>query len=70
MKRRRVGGVADCLNNLTIETAGIEEEEAENLQEVLEMETVVEGGNVVKGEEGGEGNQTTMGDLEFLTQDA
>ena len=40
------GGLGSCLNNLTIETAVMEEEAAENLQEGLEMETEEEGGNV------------------------
>ena len=29
--------MADCLNNLTIETAGTEEEAAEQLEDALEM---------------------------------
>ena len=32
------GGVTDCLNNLTIETAGTEEESEEGLAAALEME--------------------------------
>ena len=46
-------GVAAMVGNLSIDTAGTEEEAAENLQEALEMETEKEGGNVAEGVEGG-----------------
>ena len=46
-------------NNLTIETAGTEEEAAEQLEAVLGME--VEG--TVEGEEGGDGTQRELGAL-------
>ena len=51
-----------AINNLTIETAGMEEEAAV----VLEMEVEETG----EGEEEGEGTQRALGTLEFLTQDA
>ena len=58
------------VGNLSIDTAGTEEEAAENLQEALEMETEEEVGNFAEGVEGGEGTQGSLGALEFLTQDA
>ena len=54
--------------NLTIETAGMEEEEDEGLAEALEME--VEGERGSEGEEGGGGTQRALEALEFLTQEA
>ena len=62
--------VVTDLKNLTIETAGREEDPAENMQEALEMEIEVEGVNVVEGEEEGGGTIRALGDLELLTQDA
>ena len=55
-----------ALNNLTIETAETEKEVAEQLTAALEMEVEDTG----EGEEGGDGTQRSMGDLDFLTQDA
>ena len=58
--------VADCLNNIIIETTEIEEEAAERLENVMVMEVEDTG----EGEEGGEGTKRTLGTLEFLTKDA
>ena len=55
--------VVTDLNNLTIETAGREEEPAENMLEALEVEIEVEGVNVVYGEEEGGGTLRALGDL-------
>ena len=57
------------INHLIIDTEGTKEEAVENLKEALEMEIKLGGGNVTKGEEGGDGNLRSQGDLEFLTQD-
>ena len=59
------GGVLTKINNLTIETAGMEEEAAEKLTAALEMEIEEDRGS--EGEEGGEGTQRALGALEFLT---
>ena len=59
-------GLAACLNKLTIETAGTEEEAAEKLEDALEMEIE----ETCEGEEGGDGTQREMGDLDFLTRDS
>ena len=59
------------LDNLSIETAVTEEEEAEGLEAALatqEMEVVGDGGS--EGEEGGVGTLRAQEVLEFLTQDA
>ena len=62
------GVVARLPNNLTIKTAGTEEEAAEHLEAALGMEVEENGG---KGdEEGGDGTQRELGALEFLTQGA
>ena len=50
---------------ITVETEGTEEEAAEILEEVLEMEVKEEG----KGEEGGECTIRAMGAQDFLTQE-
>ena len=42
------GGVAAVMDNLTIETAGTEEEAAENIQMELNMEIEEAGGDVVE----------------------
>ena len=55
------------LNNLTIETAGTEEEATEGLEVALGMEVEEVGGS--EGKEGGDGNPRALGSLEFLTQD-
>ena len=60
------GGMAACLNNLTINTVGTEEEAAEQLEAVLDMEMEEFG----EGEEGGDGIQGALGALDLLTQDA
>ena len=60
------GGIEATLNNLKIETAGMEEEAEEQLDVVLEME-VEETGEV---EEEGDGTLRALGAIEFLTQDA
>ena len=61
-----VGGFADTLNNLTIETVRMEEEVVEQLTAVLEMELEEEG----EGEEESDGDLMELVALEFLTQDA
>ena len=60
--------VVACLNNLTIETAGTEEEAEEGTEVALEM--VVEGDRGSEGEEGGGGTQRALEALELLTQEA
>ena len=55
-------------NNLTIETAGSEEEAEEGMAVALEMEAEVDRGS--EGEEGGGGNQRALEALEFLNQEA
>ena len=55
------------MNNLTIETAGTEEEAAEGLEAALEMEVEERGS---EGEEGGGGTQRALEALELLTQEA
>ena len=62
-----------CLNNLSLETEGTEEEAAEGLEAALGISTQemeVEGNGGSKGEEGGGGTQRALEALEFLTQDA
>ena len=59
--------MGQAITNLSIETAGTEEEAAELLEAALGVEVGVEG--EVEGEEGGVGNPRAMGALEFLTQD-
>ena len=56
------------INNLRIDMAKTEEDAAERLEAVLEMEFSVDGEG--EGEEGGVGTQMTLVALEFLTQDA
>ena len=58
----------DGINNLTIETAVMEEEAAEQLTAALDME--VEEDRDSEGKEGGDGTQRELGAPEFLTQDA
>ena len=55
------------INNITIDTEGMEEEAAEQLTAALEME--VEEDRDSEGEEGGDGTQRALGAPEFLTQD-
>ena len=64
-------GIADTLNNLSIETGGLEEEAAEGLEAALGMEVDGGGKNDRGGEGEGEGDGTirALGYLEFLTQD-
>ena len=62
------GVIEAALNNLTIETAGTEEEAAEGLVASLEMDVEEDTGS--EGEEGGGFTQRALGALEFLTQDA
>ena len=64
----RVGGVAGLLNNLTIYTAGTEEEAAVLLKEALGMDIKETGEG--EGDEGGEGSSRALGSIDFLTQDA
>ena len=52
------------INHLIIDTEGTKEEAVENLKEALDMEIKLGGGNVTKGEEGGDGNLRSQGDLE------
>ena len=56
------------INNLSIETAGTEEEAAEGLAAALELE--VENDRGSEGEEEGGGTQRALGALKFLTQEA
>ena len=58
------------MGNLSIETAGTEEEAAERLKDALAME--IEEVGEINGEvyKRGEGTQRTLGDLDLLTQDA
>ena len=58
------------INNITIETAGTEEEVGEELTVALEMEMEVEEEEGSEGEEWGGGTQRALEALEFLTQDA
>ena len=53
------GGVEACLHTLTIETAGTDEEAAEQLEEALDMEAEETG----EGEEGGDGTRRALGFL-------
>ena len=55
------------LDNLRIETAGMQEEAEEGLEAALGME--VEAERESEGEEGGGGNQRALVSLEFLTQE-
>ena len=66
MEEEECRGVARLLNILTIETAGAEEEAAEQLEAALGIEVE----ETDEGKEEGEGTQTALGALEFLTQDA
>ena len=62
------GGVAAEMGNLSIETAGTEEEAAAGLAAALGME--IEEERVSEGKEGGDGTRWALEALEFLTQDA
>ena len=62
------GGVLAEINNLSIETAGTEEEVSEGLAAVLEMEITEDRGS--EGEEEGGGTQRALEAFEFLTQEA
>ena len=53
--------MARLLNNLTIETAGTEEDAAEDLEAALWMEVKEYGRS--KGKEGGDGNPRSLGAL-------
>ena len=55
-------------NNLTIETAGTEEEAYEGMSAALGMEVEADRGSEV--EDGGGGTQRALEALEFLTQEA
>ena len=57
--------MATRINNLTMVTAGTEEEAAEGLSDPLEMEVEEDKGS--KGDDEGRGTQRALGDLEFLT---
>ena len=61
------GDVLAVINNLTIETAGTEEEAAEQMMSALEMEMEEDRGIEVK--EVGDETQRALGALELLTQD-
>ena len=58
------------MGNLSIETAGTEEEAAERLEAALGMEINKDGEGECEGEKWGEATQRTLGDLYLLTQDA
>ena len=60
--------MAGLIGNLTIETAGTEEEAEEGLAAALDME--VEGDRDSEGDEGGGGTKRSLEALEFLTQKA
>ena len=62
------GRMMTRLTNLSIETAGTEEEAAEGLAAALEMEAEEDRGS--EGDEEGGGNQRALGSLEFLTKEA
>ena len=67
------GGIAAIILNLTIETAGTEEEAKEGHEADLGISTQemeVEGNRGREGEEEGRGNQRALGALELLTQEA
>ena len=68
MEEKEGGRIGAPLNNLTIETAGKEEEATEDLKATLGME--VEDDKDSEGEKGGGGTIRALGALEFLTQDA
>ena len=67
-KKEGGGGIAACLNYLTIETGKTEKEAEDGLEEALGMDTQEDVGS--KGEEGGGGTQQALEALEFLTQEA
>ena len=60
------GGIEAGINNLSIETAGTEEEAEEGLVAALEIEVEEDRGR--KGEEEGGGTQRALGAFEFVTQ--
>ena len=60
--------MTDSLNNLDIETAGMDEEAAEHIEVALGMEVEADDGR--EGKEGGDRNQRALGALEFITKDA
>ena len=60
--------VEGLLNNLTIETAGMEEDSEEGLEAALGMEVARDGKEEGEGEEWGDGAPRALGALEFLTQ--
>ena len=62
--------MVQAINNLSIETTGTEEEAAECLEAALRMEVNGYGEGEGEVEEGGEGNQWSLGAPEFLTEDA
>ena len=62
------GDMLAGINNLRIETAGTEEEAAEGVEELLQMEGVEDEG--IYREEGGVGTQRALEALELLAQDA
>ena len=67
-EEEEIGCVLYGINNLTVETAGTEDEAAEQLMAALEMEVEEDRGSEV--EERGDGTQRALGSLEFLTKDA
>ena len=68
MEEEASGGMAAEMENLSIETAGTEEEAVQGLASALGMYIEEDRGS--KGEEGGDGTQRALEALEFLTQDA
>ena len=70
MEEDESGRVTGLLNNITIETAGTEEEVAELLEEALGMEVEEIGEGESEGKEEGKGASRLLGALELLTQDA
>ena len=63
--------MAGLIDNLSIETAGMQEEAEEGLDADLETQEIeVEGNGRSEGEEGVGGTQRALEALEFLTKDA
>ena len=63
--------IAASLHNVTIETAGTEEEVAEGLEDAMGISTQemeVKGYRVSKGEDEGDWNQRSLGALAFLSR--
>ena len=64
------GGVAACRNKIIIETVGTEEESAEILEAMQEMEVKLGRGYLVEVDDGVDGTLRSLGAREFLTPNA